>query len=124
MLERRGRADKGPALGDEQLVPWWEWQEGKRPAGWTERDERRWRGETVSTSERCGVCRQGIPDDELFDETTRERHHGDRREVVLRNGLVVRSCLRCWAVWPDSWKRFPSFGYGRLLRPTTAGRAA
>jgi len=28
----------GP-LPDDQYVPWWEWRKGKRPPGWTDRDE-------------------------------------------------------------------------------------
>lgn len=28
-------------------MPWWEWREGKRPVGWTEADEREWRGDDV-----------------------------------------------------------------------------
>jgi AAA domain len=33
-----------PPLPDEQ-VPWWEWQQGKRPPGWTDADERKWGGD-------------------------------------------------------------------------------
>jgi AAA domain len=36
-------------IPDNELVPWWEWQEGKRPPGWTDKDEAEWRGETTSS---------------------------------------------------------------------------
>jgi hypothetical protein len=28
-------------------IPWGEWQEGKRPRGWTDQDERAWRGQAI-----------------------------------------------------------------------------
>ena len=69
----------------------------------------------------CHVCRWPLPDSELLDELTGERHSRDRREVVLRNGLIVNSCLRCWHLWPDAHKLYPSVGYGRSgEKPTTA----
>lgn len=34
-------------------------------------------------------------------------------EVVFRNRLVFPACDRCWGVWPDPWKRFPEWGFGR-----------
>jgi hypothetical protein len=53
----------------------------------------------------CQVCRQPIPADEGPE---------DFREVVTRNGRIVRACLRCWFMWPDEHKRYPRFGYGRV----------
>lgn len=38
----------------------------------------------------------------------------DFREVRFRNGHTFRACLSCWCKWPDEWKPFPSFGYGRV----------
>ena len=61
----------------------------------------------------CHVCRWPIPDDELLDTLTGKWQGGDRREVVLRNGLIVRACLRCWTLWPDEHKLYPRVGYGR-----------
>jgi hypothetical protein len=40
----------------------------------------------------CHICRERIQD------------RDDLREVVLRNGLIVTVCLRCWVLWPDSHK--------------------
>jgi len=69
----------------------------------------------------CHVCRWPLPDDELVDPFLGERHSRDRREIMLRNGLIVRACLRCWHLWPDQHKLYPRFGYGRDgVRPTTA----
>jgi hypothetical protein len=69
----------------------------------------------------CHVCRWPIPDDELLDPLTGGRHDGDRREVVLPSGMIVRTCVRCWTLWPARHKRFPAFGYGRTgKKPTTA----
>jgi hypothetical protein len=34
-------------------------------------------------------------------------------DVVYRNRLVFPACDRCWGVWPDDWKRFPEYGFGR-----------
>jgi hypothetical protein len=109
-----GGALGAPAMRD-QPVPWWQWQEGKRPAGWTERDEQRWSGEgsarVLRSSRGCHLCRQPIPEDEGPD---------DFRQVLLDNGLKVRACLRCWCLWPRDQKLFPAFGYGRGVPWTTA----
>jgi hypothetical protein len=34
-------------------------------------------------------------------------------EVVFRNRLVFPACDVCWGKWPDEWKWFPEFGFGR-----------
>jgi hypothetical protein len=34
-------------------------------------------------------------------------------EVVFRNRLVFPVCDQCWGIWPDDWKRFPEYGFGR-----------
>lgn len=60
----------------------------------------------------CYVCRARVPDDEGAE---------DYREVVLRNGLRARACLRCWFVWPDAHKLYPALGFGRTgARPSVA----
>jgi RNA polymerase subunit RPABC4/transcription elongation factor Spt4 len=60
----------------------------------------------------CHVCQRAIPPDEGPE---------DFREVVIRNGLIVRACLRCWFLWPDENKLYPAFGYGRTgEKPSTA----
>jgi hypothetical protein len=59
----------------------------------------------------CHVCERR-PEDERPE---------DFRQVMLRNGLIVRACLRCWFIWPDDHKLFPRVGYGRTgEKPTTA----
>jgi len=40
----------------------------------------------------CHICGQQIADDR------------DLREVVIRNGMIVRACFRCWFLWPDAHK--------------------
>jgi hypothetical protein len=80
-----------------EYVPWWEWAEGKRPAGWRDETEPR-------TRVTCEICRHRIPGDERPE---------DFREIVLDNGLIQRACLRCWFLWPDEHKLFPAFGYDR-----------
>jgi hypothetical protein len=55
-------------------------------------------------SRRCHICEQ-----------PRERE--DDHEVALRNGIYFPACFRCWFMWPDEHKRFPSVGYGRPLEP-------
>lgn len=99
---------------DEHLVPWWKWAQGKRPPGWTAVDERRGASDPPRvTRTTCGICRWPIPDEELFDWVTGEPHSDDYREVVIRNGRrIVRTCLRCWFIWPDGHKVFPALGYG------------
>lgn len=52
----------------------------------------------------CHLCERSIPRDEVE----------EFREVVLRNGLIARACLRCWFIWPDQHKLYPAFGYGRI----------
>jgi hypothetical protein len=39
----------------------------------------------------CHICRRPIPDDE-------------QRKLVIRNGLIVHACHRCWFLWPDTHK--------------------
>ena len=69
----------------------------------------------------CHICRWPLPDDELLDELLGKRHDNDHREVLLRNGAIVRACLRCWSLWPDPSKLYPAFGYGRSgEKPTMA----
>jgi hypothetical protein len=55
-------------------------------------------------SARCHVCERVIPPDEGRD---------GFREIVIRNGLIVRACLRCWFMWPDAHKHYPALGFGR-----------
>jgi hypothetical protein len=59
----------------------------------------------------CHVCRQ----------SPRSIAPDDFREVVIRNGLIVRACLRCWFLWPDEHKLFPA-NRGRYTgeKPSTA----
>lgn len=58
----------------------------------------------------CHVCERSIPPDEGPE---------DFREVVIRNGLIVRTCLRCWSLWPDRCKLYAPFGYGRGVETST-----
>ncbi len=44
-------------------VPWWEWQQGKRPPGWTDQDERNWRGDYTG-EDKPFVYSGGIDDPE------------------------------------------------------------
>ena len=55
-------------------VPWWDWQEGKRPPGWTAKDEAHWRGDDIPTPPWWGkpfVPEGGDPDSEEAREARR-----------------------------------------------------
>jgi hypothetical protein len=34
-------------------------------------------------------------------------------KVIFRNRLAFPTCDRCWGIWPDDWKWFPEYGFGR-----------
>lgn len=60
---------------------------------------------------RCHVCERPVTHD--HDPYALPGHYdGDRWEVVMRNGFIVRSCQSCWMRWPDPFKLFPSTGFG------------
>jgi hypothetical protein len=34
-------------------------------------------------------------------------------QVAMGNGLYIDTCHACWLRWPDEYKLFPAFGFGR-----------
>ena len=105
-IEWPGRAP-GAQIPDEQFVAWWEWQKGKRPPGWTDDDEVRWRGGPGRSGQRCGVCGQRESDPKFWPLDL----------VAYANGLLVEACATCWLRWPHEhgWRatdpvRFPLGG--------------
>ena len=79
----------GQPIPDEELVPWWRWQAGERPASWTADDERHWRGEGTRADPACEVCGERVhPDFQPLD------------HVAYANGWLASACATCWLRWP------------------------
>jgi hypothetical protein len=73
----QAKSDPGP-------VPWWEWREGWRPAGWSDRDEAIWSGEETT------VARRPLSQERVIDEA--DRLYSRRLWAALLLALDLDTC--------------------------------